>query len=390
MLDAYRTILTRRGTLLFSTTGLVARLPISMVGLGIVLLVSTVTGSYGAAGAVSAVFLIANALVSVLQGRLLDRLGQAPVLSVAGLVFTGALSVLTASAWLEWPTLVTYAAATVAGASLPAVGACVRARWSHVLDQPAQVQTAYALESVIDEAVFMLGPVLVTVLATSWHPVAGLAAAATAGLVGTLALAAQRSTQPVAGVHQPDTGTTRPPMPWAKVLVIALVCVALGALFGGAEVATVAFTEEHGVKRWSGFLLALWSSGSLIAGIVTGAVRWRQGAGARLRLGAVGLALAMAPLTFIDSIAVLALVLFLGGFAIAPTLIATNSLVAETVPAARLVEGMSIVHTGIAAGVAPGAAITGLLVDAHGASTSYLVAAGAGLLAAVLAQAAPR
>ena len=74
MLSTYREILSRPGALLFSATALVARLPISMVGLGIVLLVSATTGSYGIAGAVSAAYLVANAVFAVIQGRLLDRL----------------------------------------------------------------------------------------------------------------------------------------------------------------------------------------------------------------------------------------------------------------------------------------------------------------------------
>ena len=67
--------------------GLVARLPISMVGLGIVLLVEAATGSYGLAGAVSAVYVVANAVFAIVQGRLLDRLGQARVLVPVVAVF---------------------------------------------------------------------------------------------------------------------------------------------------------------------------------------------------------------------------------------------------------------------------------------------------------------
>ncbi len=69
---------------MFSMSGLVARLPISMVSLGIVLLVSTRTGSYSLAGAVSAAFLVANAVLAVPQARLIDRLGQSRVLPRRG------------------------------------------------------------------------------------------------------------------------------------------------------------------------------------------------------------------------------------------------------------------------------------------------------------------
>lgn len=389
MLSTYRRILTRPGTLRFSAAALVGRIPISMIGLGIVLLVSSITGSYGLAGSVSAAFLVASAALSVAQGRLLDRWGQARVLTAAVLVNSAGLVVLMAAVQLDWPRSIAYASSAVAGAALPAVGASVRARWSHVLDDPAEVQTAYALESVLDEVVFIVGPILVTVLATAWHPVAGLATAVLIGLGGTLWYAAQRDTQPVPSAHA-SGDVVRPAMPWAAMAAIAVLSVGLGALFGSAEVTTVAFTDDLGLKRWSGFLLALWSAGSLIAGVVTGAVHWRRSPGIRLRYGSTALAATMVPLPLIGSLPVLGMALFVGGFAIAPTLIATNSLTEQVVPRARLAEGMAIVHTGIAGGVAAGAAVAGLVIDARGASTAYLVAFAAGLLAAVASYAAPR
>ena len=136
------------------------------------------------------------------------------------------------------------------------------------------MQTAYALESVLDEAVFVVGPVLATMLATLWHPVAGLVVATVAGLAGTFALAAQRATEPPAGLHR--RGSTRLTMPWRTVLPLAVVCLSLGALFGAAEVTTVAFAEETGSRAVSGWLLAAWAVGSMVAGIVTGAIAWRR------------------------------------------------------------------------------------------------------------------
>jgi predicted MFS family arabinose efflux permease len=272
---------------------------------------------------------------------------------------------------------------------MPAVGASVRTRWSHVLSSPADVHTAYALESVLDEVVFIAGPILVTVLATTWHPTAGLLSAALLGLAGSLAYAVQRGTEPPAHSAS-DRATLGAAMPWRSMLAIALVALLLGATLGAAEVITVAFTDEQGVKRWSGFLLALWAAGSLVAGVATGAVHWRRGAGSRLRWSAAALALAMAPLPWVGSVPVLALVLFVGGFAIAPTLIATNSLTEQAVPSSRLSEGMAIVHTGIAGGVAPGAALAGVVIDGWGASTAFFIPVVCGALLAVAVHSTPR
>ena len=258
MLTSYRRILAHPGTLRFSMAGLFARLPISMVGLGIVLLVSAKTGSYGVAGAVSAAYMLANAGLAILQGRLLDRLGQGRVLSVASGGFGMAIALLVWSVQGDWPIVTSYVFAAIGGAFLPQVGSCVRARWSFVLERPADVQTAYALEAVLDETVFILGPILVTVLATAWHPVAGLAVGVVACVAGTLAFTAQTATEPSAHPRS-ATSEPRPAMPWRTVVALAVVCAALGVLFGAAEVTTVAFADEHGHKSWSGALLALWA-----------------------------------------------------------------------------------------------------------------------------------
>ena len=386
MLDSYRRVLAHPGALAFSSAALVARLPISMVGLGIVLLVEQSTGSYGLAGTVSAVFVLAEAAFAVMHGRLVDSHGQSRVLPIAISIFGAGLALMMVAVESDWPRVLTYVFAAVAGAALPQVGASVRTRWSHLLDDPGQKQTAFALEAVLDEVVFVVGPVLVTLLATSWHPVAGLTAALVSGLVGTFAFAAQRRTEPPAGRHQELR--ERPPMPWRLVLPLSLVCLTLGALFGAAEVTTVAFAEEAGMRWVAGWLLAAWSLGSLVAGLVTGAIDWSSGPEVRLRWGSAAMALAMAPLMFIESVPLMAVVLLVGGLAIAPTMIGAMTMVEQGVPAARLTEGMAILHTGIVAGVAPGASIAGFVVDHSGASAAYSVALVGGLLGAVVAQTA--
>ena len=386
VLDSYRRVLARPGALAFSSAALVARLPISMVGLGIVLLVEASTGSYGLAGTVSAVFVLAEAACAVLHGRWVDHFGQSRVLPLAISVFGAGLALMMVAVENDWPRAWTYVFAAVAGAALPQVGASVRTRWSHLLDEPGEKQTAFALEAVLDEVVFVVGPVLVTLLATSWHPVAGLSAALVSGVVGTFAFAAQRRTEPPAGRSAP--AAARAAMPWRLVLTLALVCLTLGALFGAAEVTTVAFAEEHGQRWVAGWLLAAWSLGSLLAGLVTGAVAWRSSPDVRLRWGSAAMALAMAPLMFVDSVPLMAVVLLVGGFAIAPTMIAAMTMVEQHVPAGRLTEGMAILHTGIVAGVAPGASVAGFVVDHSGASAAYAVALVGGVLGALAAQTA--
>ncbi|WP_101524245.1 MFS transporter [Nocardioides houyundeii] len=384
MLDSYRRVLSRPGALRFSAAALVARLPVSMVSLGIVLLVEGETGSYGLAGTVSATYVLAEAAMALLHGRWLDAHGQSRVLPLAISVFGAALALMVLAVEQSWPVAATYVFAAIAGGSLPQVGASVRARWSNLLSDTQEVQTAYALESVLDEVVFMVGPVAVTVLATLWHPVAGLAVAVVTGVAGTFAYAAQRDTEPTP--HGRRAAAERPAMPWGVVAPLAVVSLALGTLFGVAEVATVAFADERNHPAAAGVLLAAWALGSLVGGLVTGVVAWQRGPAVRVRVGIVVMTLSMVPLALVDSVPLMAVLLLVSGGAVAPTLIATLSMVERSVPPGRLTEGLAVLHTGLVAGVAPGASAAGFVIDHQGASPAYLVAVAAGLVGAVAAQ----
>src|SRR3954447_23389207 len=381
MFAPYRRVLSVPGAVRFSGSALVARLPNSMDTIGIVLLVTGVGRSYGLAGALSGSYLLAAAALAIPQARLADRLGQARVLICAAVVFGAAMSSFVVVVQSGGPTWAAYVAVIVGGAAFPQVGSCVRSRWAHVLDDRAELDTAYALESAVDEIVFIAGPILVTVLATAWHPVAGLMAAIVAGTGGTLFFAAQRATAPP---PQPrPRGTRLARLPWRVLGVVCVVGIALGTLFGAAEVSTVAFASARGKEGYAGLLLALWAAGSLIAGIATGLVQWKVGAATRLRWGAIAMAVAMLPLSLIGSMALMGGWLFVAGFAIAPTLVASVSLVEHTVPQARLTEGMAILETSFVVGLAPGAAVAGPIIDSRGASTAYLVALAAGVVAAL-------
>jgi predicted MFS family arabinose efflux permease len=100
---------------------------------------------------------------------------------------------------------------------------------------------------------------------------------------------------------------------------------------------------------------------------------------ALLALGAL-----LLPLPFVESFALLTVCLFLAGWAISPGLIAAVSWIEETAPTARLTEGMAVFSTGLTAGLAPGAAVVGWLVDRFGASASYWVPTAAGFAGALI------
>lgn len=385
VLGPYTDVLRTSGAVAFSGSALVARLPMSMFSLGIVFAVEASTGRYGQAGIVSAAALIGQAIGAPLLARLADRWGQSrmllPVLAANAVGFVAFIAL------LETATIPVLAAlALFVGLTLPSFGALVRARWARLHTGTPRLQTAYALESVLDELVFVIGPPLVTILSTAVESRSGLVLCGALTVVGGGAYATLRRTDP--GPRRSDEagderrGAQR--FPLRTLAWIVVVFVFMGGLFGSVEVVTVAFTEHTGNPGAAGVVLAFFALGSMLAGLAAGSVRWRIGPRRRFVVGQIILALAVAPLPFVGTEFLLGVVVFVAGFAIAPTLIAGFSLVESEVPAPRLTEGLAWVGTALNAGVAAGAAVSGRIIDGPGPSAAYGVTVASGLGAAAV------
>ena len=380
MLAPYASVLRNRGALAFSVAGLVARVPIAMEGLGVVLLVSITEGSYALAGVLASIFAVSASVISPLSSRLTDRLGQRRVLSVLALAQSAAVLgfVVAVREGASVATLV--ALAVVGGALQPNIGSLVRARWSAMLTGTPELGVAFALESVIDEVIFIIGPVLATALALAVSPGAALVVASALLTIGGLSLATQTSTQPTPTSRE-DARSNKDRMGVA-VPVVALIFACLGIVFGALEVSTVAFATERGIAVASGALLAVFSAGSMIGGLAFGT---RVGGRdlPRQLLVVLGLGVVVvAPLAFIDSSLLLGAAGFVAGLVIAPSLICGFTIVENLVPSSRLTESITWVSAGIGLGVAIAASISGVVIDAHGGSAGYLVCIGGALLAA--------
>jgi hypothetical protein len=373
------------GSAAFSAAGWVGRLPAPMLGLGAVFLVEGETGSYGLAGAVSGTLALSYGVAGPQWARAMDRRGQAAVLRLAmaaffatGLVFVAA--VVAGSPHWSW-----FLLAAAVGATGPNIGSLVRARWSAVLG-PRDRQTAYAFEAVVDEVVFVVGPPLVTVLATLIAGPVGFLTGVVVGTAGGLWLAAQRSTEPP--VHRVDAGA--PARRWSSVLtptllVVVVTYVAVGALFGAIDVVVVGFAEAEGAPALSGAALAFFAGGSLVAGLVYGLARVPGTLAARFVGTAVAFGLAGQLLWTVRSLPVLIGCGFLAGLTIAPVLVAGTSLVESRVAPGVLTESLAWTITGLTLGVTAGSALAGAAVDAWGAQTAFAVPALGAALAGVLA-----
>lgn len=387
MFTTYREILARPGALKFSSAGVLARLPMSMVGIGIVLLVSdsNLYASYGLAGQVSAVYIVAQAIAAPQIAKLVDRYGQARIMRPAIAISMTALAALAIAGSRLAPVVLLMALAIVVGLTMGSLGALVRTRWNQVVRTPAELHTAYSLESVLDELTFVIGPVLATVLATTVHPTAGIAVAILGAVVGGYAFLAQRATEPPPVPKPADGSRRRSLLRSSTMVVLIVVFVCLGTIFGSVDVATVAFAEEVGRKGMAGMILGCFAFGSAIGGLVYGARHWRTPLWTRFAIGTVALAAGVSLFFFTTSLGALAAIMAVVGLTLAPTLVNGNALVQETIPAQRLTEGLTWVGTALGVGVAGGSAVAGPLIDAQGSHAGFLVSTGAGVIATLTA-----
>jgi MFS family permease len=398
--NPYSQLLAIKGTRGFVSAGFVGRLPMSMMGLGTVLLVQSSTGSYGVAGAVAACLAIASSAAAPLVGRWIDRLGQARVLLPSLAVHTVGLLTLLAAAHWRTPRWSLFAAATITGIAIPPVSSCVRARWALVAPDTARLQVAYALESVLDEVIFIVGPVLVTLLATAASPAVAVASTLAFVATGVLTFAAQRGTEPapsarpaadrVATAGPADDSGNRADrrrrsaigVPGVRVVVTAFV--ALGAVFGALGVSMVAFAGEQGARGAAGPLLAVLAGASMCAGVVYGARGWRAPLHRRFAVALGLLAVGVVPLAIVDSVPLMAAAAVLAGLAVSPSLISGYGLVERLSPSGALTEGLTWVSTAVGLGIAIGSSASGQLVDLRGAGWGFAVCLAGAAAAAVV------
>jgi len=386
-------VLSRPGALRFSAAGVLGRMPISMFGLGTLLLVASLSGRYGLAGLVAAAASIGYAVCAPQAARLADRFGQGRVLRPQALVYAAATAALVACAEWRAPDWALLLSGALAGASMPSLGSMVRIRWSVLLGDSPLLHSAFSLESVLDELLFVIGPALVTVLATEVQPASGVTVALAACVIGTLLLAAQRGTEPpvipaaaASPARHGGARRIRIQLPAPALVTLAPVYLMLGAMFGTIDLSIVAFSQEHGHKPLAGFILGTYALGSAVGGLWYGSRTWHIPMHRRFAATLVVVWAGTATFWAMPGLAALASVIFFCGLAISPTFIAGFSLVDQQAAPGRRTEGLTWLTSAIAIGLAAGSAIAGHLVDAGGARWGFWFAAacGGGAVAACL------
>ncbi|MGI8572644.1 MAG: MFS transporter [Solirubrobacteraceae bacterium] len=377
-------ILSATGAPALLGSSILARLPLAMFSIALLVHAQRLTGSFAVAGVVSGAYAISCALSAPLLGRLVDRCGQTAVL-VSGATITGLVLVTTGMLPSSTPRLLLIALAAVIGLSTPPLAACVRTLLPAIANDPSGLPALFAFESTVLEVTFIFGPPLALGLGALWSTGAALGLSGLVMLGGTLVFAAQpvsRRWRPDPGEPRPRGGSLRSP----AMRTLMLILLGTGAVFGATDVGVTAAAKTLGSTAAAGPLLGLWGVGSLLGGIAA----TRLGGGARcasaLTLLLAALALGHGALVLTTgSVLAIGAVLTLAGATIAPTVASIYAMVNRAAPAGTRTEAFSWLLTASSTGAALGAAMAGALAQNEGAVAAFTFAGGAGGFAVLVA-----
>ncbi|PKQ27188.1 MAG: MFS transporter [Actinobacteria bacterium HGW-Actinobacteria-4] len=420
MLSPYLDVLSIPGARQFTAWGVLARIQMGMTGLATFLLVQMEYGSYELAGMVLASIAISYATLAPIVARLIDTHGQSRVLRISyAIAITGRIAMVVAALtgqpiWVLMALAPTFAA-------VGSQATLTRARWTHAVKNREQLNTAFSLETSLEEVLFIMGPVMTTILATqvaSWLP--PVIAVVTMAVGGYMFLTL-KETEPPVKQRSSDVGLTEAALalspttaaggialphvtaasarrrrsyrnPFAGHLLVTSPTLAItvvvfmtqGMLFASVDASTVAFASEKGQPALAGLVLAVWAFGSLVGGVLYGSRVWHSSLATRLLIGVSFAGLGVSTFMFAPSLVMLGAVMFIAGLVIAPTMVVGDSLVNAAIARGRVTEGMTWTRTGIDIGIALGAWLTGAQIDAHGAQGGFTVTMLAGLAGIVI------
>jgi MFS family permease len=340
---------------------LIGRLPIAALSLATIILVRTETDSFAVAGLVEACAGIAAAISLPVQGRLVDRLGQTAVLLPVAAVNPLALVGLVLAAKEGADPVALAAIGAVSGATIPALGSCMRTLWLDLVPDSGLRQSAFALDAVMLEVCFIAGPLGTAALVGIGSPAAAVLANAVLSTVGTLVFAASRASRSWRGI--PARHHWAGPLRSAGVVVVLLAELWSGAALGAMEISTTAFAAQLGSAGLAGALIAVQAAASMVGGLWYGSRLHQDSAADRYPRLCLLIAIGFAPLVLMGSLASALPLMALSGFALAPAAAVVYMLVDELAPPGSATEVSTWLITALVVGVAAGTAVGGGLVS---------------------------
>jgi predicted MFS family arabinose efflux permease len=347
---------------------LAGRLCYGIVSLSMVLTLTADGRNYGFTGLVMALSGLAVVLVSPFRALMVDRHGPRralPPMAAAYAVALAAIALVPPRSGANDTAIALLA--VVAGASAPPLGVVMRTLWSTLVSDRDALQAAYSLDGVVEELLYVAGPLITGVITVAARPADGLLVTAGLMVAGTglflrspalgswpAPAAGTAAGSPVTAPGEAGTG--------GAILALAFATGATGLCLGGLGLVIVAFAQARHDPAAVAWIEAALSVGSALGGLGYGAVTWQIPAQRRLALLAAGLAIVLAPAALSPNLPVLALLIGLAGVLVSPALATAYALTASLTAATARNRAGNWVNSGYNAGSSAGSALSGQLV----------------------------
>lgn len=423
----YARLFSFEGTRAFCISGAIARLPISMMGLGIVLALNHIYNNWTIAGTMSAAYVLSQAAVTPLYAKLFDRFGQRKVGTLALSAQVVAMLSFAIATLIHVPLPILFVLAILMGVTQFAFGALVRTRWAYTLKSQSDdtlLNVAYALESGIDEIVFIFGPILAAWLATSVHPVSQLFVPVLASGLGGAWFLSLKNTQPAVikivqvesapkydedvrnaiseqgedvqntqNVHKSNNATklidrlslkqlknkNRKKKPknvllYRGIIPLVVMFLVFNMSFSAFDVSVTAAMRAQGLDKLIGLQLALFACGSLVGAVIFGSHKFRGSNWSHLIVFLSLLTIGFILMNInLDRLVLLSIFELLSGLCVSPIFATGNLIVKDTIPEHSLTEGLSWLPTASAIGASLGSMVAGFAIDAWSSHGGMMV-----------------
>lgn len=382
---AYRELFAVREVRLMAAILVLTRLAAPMLSLSLLLAVVDTTGSYASGGLVLTGYAAALAVFVPLAARLVDRLPARHILLglLAGNMV--AYTAMIAALYGDAPVAALIGCAVALGATTPPAGPITRGLWPSLV--PAErLQTAFAFDAVLNESLFVGGPLLVSALLLVTTPSVIVVIVALCTVSGVLLLASTPAVRARKPADETEPRNYLGPLAHPQVLILLGIIVCDTFAFGSLVVGVPAAATDMDARTLAGVLLSLGSLGAVISGVIYGARRRTKTPGRQLALFHFASAVLLVLAGQAALLVLFALVIFCIGLVGGPRDTLHQVVLGEAAPKRYRIEAFAWLGTFMWIGYAGGTAATGQLVErADGATTiAFVAAAGAAALAAVL------
>lgn len=368
-------VLRLMGIALLSRT-IIAALPI------VLLLCMAGPYGYGIAAVVNGTYVMVNAILGPLRGRVVDRFGQWRAFTVMGLTAVTFMVLVAVSVDNVWPWWTSLALVLGAGLTTPPFNAALRTSWRRVVADQDALRVAHSTDSIVEEVCFVLGPATAGMLVVLLEPKRAYGIAVAAYALTTLSYVYTARRYGLGGEKAAPAGTGRRrlgALGERTMYRIMLPLIVMGSLLGGVSIYVPAVTQARDQLIWLGPLLAMISVGGVIGGVLYGLVPREEGLWRKYRTLGLGLVAPACLLVAADPLWTFGALLVLSGLFVTPLFISAYLLVDKEID--RHVKHEANIWVGSSANIANG--ITAMAVGSLVAGQNWLAARA--LLSAVAA-----